>query len=503
MEELRRRIPDLVVDGRQAYHLYGPWSWLAGSYPHPTFNDEQPESFTPFPDLHFDRVSADRERFTAYRYRNYEFAPSEIVPGFITHQTPRNDDTGRMPEARTPDRGVVIAPIRARDWDYLGWRYSLLSSIAIAGWNNVLNMIPARDLEEDRQFTDADKQWFRRWIAWTDTNKEFLRHTRAILGQPAIGRIDGTSAIAGARGYVFLFNPNARRLTAAFTLDASIGLESTGRFLLAELYPMEHRLVGKTGAGVWTSGDRVSVALDGGSALVLELSPAPSEIREPQLFGAPGRAALDAEGALRLTGVRGEAGSRADLDVVLPPGRVIRTVTVNDRAVAFTQPAPTLVSTAVRFAGAPFRRLQPAIEPSAGFAGGSVKGTITIPVRVFDQLSARAKAWPIHWTAEDYRCTWLAPARLLLFAQIAEPDDRWEAQLKIDGRPIELRKAYSAIAAVRSTFVGFYADVSLLTPERPYAIELVLPPLEPGQFQGLFFENVEAEYTADLAKDQM
>ena len=64
-----------MIDGRQAYHLYGPWSWLAGTYPHPTLNDEQPESFVPFPDLHFDRVSADRERWTAWRYRNHEFAP--------------------------------------------------------------------------------------------------------------------------------------------------------------------------------------------------------------------------------------------------------------------------------------------------------------------------------------------------------------------------------------------------------------------------------------------
>ena len=120
MEEVRRRIPDLVIDGRQAYHLYGPWSWLAGSYPHPTFNDEQPESFVPFPDLHFDRVSADRQRYTAYRYRVYDFAPNEIVPGFITHQTPRNDETGRMPEGRTEDRGTVPLPLRSRDWDYLG-----------------------------------------------------------------------------------------------------------------------------------------------------------------------------------------------------------------------------------------------------------------------------------------------------------------------------------------------------------------------------------------------
>ena len=42
-------------------------------------------------------------------------------------------------------------------------------------------------------------------------NKELLRHTRTILGQPALGKVDGTAAIVGDRGFVFLFNPNARR----------------------------------------------------------------------------------------------------------------------------------------------------------------------------------------------------------------------------------------------------------------------------------------------------
>ena len=36
LEELRRRIPDVVVDGRQQYQWFGPWTWLGGSYPHPT-----------------------------------------------------------------------------------------------------------------------------------------------------------------------------------------------------------------------------------------------------------------------------------------------------------------------------------------------------------------------------------------------------------------------------------------------------------------------------------
>jgi hypothetical protein len=98
--------------------------------------------------------------------------------------------------------------------------------------------------------------------------------------------------------------------------------------------------------------------------------------------------------------------------------------------------------------------------------------------------------------------TWLVPERLLLFVQIAEPDERWEATLWIDGESVDLVKAYSAVRRVASTFVGFYADLSRLTPGREHQMELDLPPLRPGQFQGLFFENVEPEYTTDLAAKQ-
>jgi hypothetical protein len=498
MEELRHRVPDIVIDGRQAYHLYGPWSWLAGSYPHPTFNDEQPESFVPFPDLHFDRVSADRERFTAYRYRNYEFAPSEIVPGFITHQTSRADDTGDMPERKT-ERDVMLTPFRRRDWDHLGWRYSLLSSIAIAGWNNVLNMIPARDVEEYRAFSEADRRWFRRWLEWTELNKEYLRHTRTILGQPAFGKVDGTSALLGDRGYVFLFNPNGRRLSAQLALDATIGLKVQGRFVLKELYPLENRLIGKPGAGVWTSGDRVSIDMDGGSALVLDLQPAPPEVTRPMLFNAPGSATLEG-GVLTLDGVGGEVGTTVELLALLPRGLTATAVHVNGQPADFTMGSGGALSVTARFEGAPFRHYQQIGAHDAAFSGGRFTGAFTVPRRVFDQLAARQRAWPIPWTAEDSRTTWLAPQRLLLFIQIAEPDDRLEARLRIDGREVEVRKAYSAVRAERRTFVGFYTDLSLLGADAEHSIELELPPVKPGQFQGVFFENVETEYTQAIKR---
>ena len=120
-----------------------------------------------------------------------------------------------------------------------------------------------------------------------------------------------------------------------------------------------------------------------------------------------------------------------------------------------------------------------------------------MPARVFAQLDARQQAWPIPWTPEDYRTTWLAPHRLLLYVQIAEPDDTWEPQLRIDGRTIELRRAYSSIRVHRRSFVGFYADLSLLQADREYRLELDLPTgLKPGQFQGVFFQNVETEYAS-------
>ncbi len=332
MEEVRRRLPDIAIDGRQAYHLYGPWTWLAGSYPHPTFNDEQPESFVPFPDLHFDRVSADRERYTAYRYKNYDFAPPELVPGFITHQTPRLDDTGEMPQTRTANE-IRIDRFRARDWDYLGWRYSLLSSIAVAGVNNVLNMIPARDAAEYRAFSDADIKWYRGWLEWTKANQDVLRQTRTILGEPAVGKIDGTSAIAGNRGYVFLFNPNGRVLETELVLDASIGLSGGGAYVITEIYPLESRLVGKPGAGFWSAGDRVPIRMDGGSALVLRVEPAPALLREPLLFDAPGSVRIAGD-AVEVSGLKGEMGTRKTVTVLLPPGVSISRVRIDGRELA-------------------------------------------------------------------------------------------------------------------------------------------------------------------------
>ncbi len=499
IEALRRDDPAIVIDGRQSYQLYGPWSWLAGSYPHPTGNDEQPESFKPFPDLHFDRVSADRARFVNYWYRNYQFAPEEIIPGYATHQTERSREVNG-PDG--PRAEMMYTRYRPRDWDYLGFKYSFLSSIATGGWNNVVDMIPARDPEEAAHFSSADKAWIRGWLEWTIQNKEYLRHTRTIIGQPALGRVDGVAAMNDDRGYIFLFNPNYRQLAAKFSLDDSLGLKGGDRFLLKELYPQAGLLIGKPHTGLWQRGDAVSLSLDGTSATVLELAPA-GKIDRPILLNAAAGGlhsplVTDRSGnTLSLLHVAGEPGTTREIGVLLPAPATIRAVWVNGTAHTFTQRG-NYIEVHVRFAGERFAQAQQiSLEPDAD---GALQGSFAVPQRIFDQLAARKKQWPIPWTKDDYETMWLAPERLLLFVQIAGGKGASEAIARLDGQPLALTPAYTSVRSVARCFVGYYADLSAITPDTRHAIELRVLGLAPGQLQGVFFDNVLPQFTESIAR---
>ena len=139
------------------------------------------------------------------------------------------------------------------------------------------------------------------------------------------------------------------------------------------------------------------------------------------------------------------------------------------------------------------------------FSGGILRGSFTVPRRVFTQLAERRKAWPIPYTEDELLATWRGSDRLLLYVHIADPDDKWTVALKLNGESVEVKKAYSDVCPLgrERTFTGFYADVSHLKPDTRYEVEVALPEgLQPGQFQGLFFENVEAEYTNEIAPQQ-
>lgn len=490
LEELRRRIPDVVIDGRQQYQWFGAWTWLGGSYPHPTTNDEQPGSFENFPDLHFSRVSGDRQRWASWYYHQEQFTPWELVPGYMTHQTPRSDAQGRCVRDRA---------FHSRDWDYLGWRYSVLCSIATAPFNHVVNLLPARDETEFSHFRPEDQRWLRDWMAWTDTHRATLMQLRPILGPPVLGRVDGTAAIRDNRGFVFLFNPNYRELPATFALDASLGLTGGDDFVLRELYPCAGRLRGKPGAGVWHYGEQVCLPLKGPEALVLELVPA-AEVKRPALLNARGQAALKS-GTLTLTGVEGEVGHKVDLAVLLPRNRTVSRVRLNGREVSAFGCSNSVANLSATFAGTRFDHCQQAGADPGRTSNTLYRAEVTVPARVFAQLAERRRAWPVPYTAEELLATWRGSDRLLLYVHLADPDDKWIVGLKLNGQPVSVQKAYSDVFPLgrERTFTGFYADVSELKADTRYDVEVVLPPnLQPGQFQGLFFENVAAAYTTEL-----
>lgn len=496
LEELRKRAPDIVIDGRQQYHGYGAWTWLAGTYPHPTGGDEQPESFEPFPDLHFDRSSATQQRTTSYWFRNVQFCPTQIMPGFITHQTARKNSVGDVP--RSEDFNI-------RDWDFLGWKYSLISSVATAPFAHCVDMIPARDKVEHELFMrDTDSHRFiKDWFDWTDRNAGILQNLRSIIGPPAIGRADGTAAMDDDHGFIFLFNPNHRKIEAKITLDNSIGLTGGDRFIIKHLYPEEGKLIGAPSTGVFQYGDELSLLMDGTTALVLQVQP-PNQSSFPLLFNARGKVKLE-NGKLRITGACTEVGTKADIQVLLPKGQKVKRAFVNRKQKPFEQKGD-IVTIKCSFAGSYFAHNQPVTDYDPSFDGSTVKADFVIPERIFAQLRQRKKKWPIEWTDEDLECTWLAPERLLLYIQIAEPDWKMQVSMKLNGKPIEVKKAYSSRTPGRlqmgkghNTFTGFYADISHLKPDRKYNIDVTLPSsLKPGQFQGIFFENVETEYTTEI-----
>jgi len=488
LESLRQQVPEVVIDGRQQYMNFGPWTWLAGSYPHPTLTDEQPESFTAFPDLHTDRVSADRQRFAAWKYRVERFCPAEIMPGYIIHQTERTDGNKVMRRDR----------FRPRDWDVLGWKYSLLSSIATAPFNHVVNFIPARDPEEFRLFSEDDGKWFREWLDWTDRNADVLRYLKPIISQPMIGRVDGTAAFNGGHGYIFLFNPNYRKMQVEFALDGTIGLAKGERFLIRELYPEKGKLIGRARTGFWGYGEKVSLPTEGAQALVLEVEPAPNLLSEPMLFNSPGRVSIQ-NGRLEAADVGGEAGTERELLILLPRSEKTETLSVNGKDIPFAQDR-NILTARVGFGGEPFRACQSVMAYDPNFTGGMIKANFRVPGRILDQLRKRKEDWPVSYTEDDLLATWLGSHRLLLYAQIAEPDEAMAVTMILDGRPLEVKKAYNSIYghSPKRTFLGFYADISDIKPDTEYTIELTLPALAPGQFQGLFFENIETEYTKEI-----
>jgi hypothetical protein len=496
-----------VVDNRQANHAWGPWMWVqGGTYAEPLMSDEQPGSWMFYEaDLHTDRLSANRQRQIAWQYRQLEFAPADVIPGFAFHQTDR-DVTPKQRAIPGCGDGRCSNASRRRDFDLLGYRYSLLSSIATGGLNNVMCYLPARDAEEYRLLPKEDLAFVRGWLGWADANVELLRQTRVLrtLPAPSFGNLDGVSMI-GERGggVLFLFNPTTRELNFTEALTYSTA-EGVGLGVFSSVNPAaairatqidssdRHTRGGPFDLSLVEPNGTLTVLVPPTTALVVGLEPWDdrSEAR-PRVFGAFTKGGtIDSEGTLRIEGARGEVGTSASLFTTLPKGTgPARAVKVNGVSVAFTAGSflgvPT-VSIRGRWGDGPrFMRNQPISQISA--AAGGWKGEFTVPAAVLAQLRARNQTWPLTYdldpnSTNDANTPWLGPGRLLIFLKYRSLlNDTLNVSGSIDGAPLLMRKAYNTIVPSPTRFIGHWADVTgHVIPDQTQSLSLSLPP--PGRW---------------------
>jgi hypothetical protein len=431
-----------------------------------------------------------------------DFTPVEIRPGFITHQTQREDAKRVMRRDK----------YRTRDWDFLGWKFNLISSVATAPYNNVVNYLPARDEQEFNAFSEADKLFFKKWMDFTDQNRDYLKNIMPIIGQPMVGRCDGTSAILDNKGFIFLFNPNYRKMNAEFNLDETIGIDKNGKYLLTEIFPGDGLHPGHPVNGLYAKGDAVGIPMDGVTARVYRIEPFDSQSRQPVLFNCTGKVSVEGD-LVKVTDATGLTGESLTVMVYLPAGKTAGRIQVNgnDYPCKFSD---GVLTAPVKFGGSDFRQAQQFGTYDAGFTGETVEQEIIIPMQVFVQLENRKKAWPITYTEDDLVAPWVDPSRLLLYVQIAEPYHTvgvgkdmkkvpvraTELKLEIDGKPTVLKEAYNGVYPfVERTNLGFFTDISALSADTPHKLKLTLPKgLKPGQFQGIFVDHVENEYTSVL-----
>lgn len=520
---LRERYPAIVMDHRQSAHSYGPFYWLYGSYSEPIMEDEQPETYgVRIADLSTDRVSASNLRYRAYELWGLYFSPADTISGFIGHLTERFAANGTL----------YWSDANIRDFDILGFEHSVLSSIAVAPRNILMNMVPARDQAEFDAFPSTPlTSFFHKWTSFAAQNLSTLLRYRPLWplfgNSPALGHVDGVAAASpdASEIFMFLFNPGHASVALNLTWDSeSLDVpcspdDGDMSWKGSVLYPIEFTAY----RGI-RCGSTLSMELAGTTARVLKFEaekPRPSG-SPPVLSGMPGDVAIEGS-TIRITGAYGEFGMpfRAIVSGLPDSAKAtITTATVNQENVNMRWEDGNAYVWGI-FKGRPFRSAQAlGPPPPAGYAGLSpLKGSSVVPSRIFAQMQARANsAWgKIPWTSDDYNATWLQPARLLVYVMpsyspLANPWAGWcnvSATLRIGTRELQMSRAYNSRSrAAPNTFTGIYADVTSIW-EADVDVEwqvtfdgprnattgAIFPP---DSIDGIYFANVETAYTSDV-----
>lgn len=569
LDLLRADHPDIVMDHRQTSHIWGPWAHAAGSYTEPIAGDENPESYGAageggVPTLSTDAVLANNMRRVNYVFRTRQLEANVRIPGFMMHQSERHFDNhcnitrgslqgGGPSKCANPGHCACEGPNtgnfsseNARDFDYLGYRYGLLSSIGTAGLNNVLAMLPARDEDEFKLFPEEDVAWINKWLNFTDENFEALHETIQLAaldrgpelsaGKPRVGFLDGTASFLpdDSEGFLFLFNPGPRPVQAQLYVDEGMGISnssSNSTFMVHEIYPREETDGRKTPIGLWQHGQQIDVSVSG-HVQVLRVTKIedPSTIELPIVFNVSyvsaettiqptGQAAHKSQ-VLTVTGARGLTGSNSlavALTAVSPDASIrwnmqnpvvngIAVITANKKPPCSELPAGlnaqcnTLL---LHFEGSAMLRDMPeatTTSPPKNFSGGWFNSTLSTDPSMFEMLEAIHTSYPVPWQPEDMTAAWLGN-RLMLYLYVTEPDvGATKPRLWLDGEEVTLTNAFNSRGnQQKKCYLGQYFDATQQASAAPSrTLSLWFPPLNRSEFLGLFWHGLRNQDTENL-----
>jgi hypothetical protein len=103
-------------------------------------------------------------------------------------------------------------------WDFYGWRYALLSALAVSG-----SVMPAI-LPVDSDLVPGYAAFYQKWTAWAKAHFDYVPYTEPLGEQVQPGCIDGYARIKDDHGFIFLFNGNPRPAQITFAVGDEINL---------------------------------------------------------------------------------------------------------------------------------------------------------------------------------------------------------------------------------------------------------------------------------------
>ena len=150
-------------------------------------------------------------------------------------------------------------------FDYIGWKYALLSAIAYGG-SVTLTIVP-REPEK----IDGYIEFYRQWIAFA--RETFHLPTVPFGSQVGCG-IDAVAKMAESGGYVFLFNPFPKDHHFRFEPNQRIGISGGRKWCINMIYPYRKAL------GTYTASESIDLVVPAYECVVLELSAEEKPVQE-------------------------------------------------------------------------------------------------------------------------------------------------------------------------------------------------------------------------------